>query len=94
MVCWHPSESRLPQISLLFDHTFETALLDLAGFLCIHGYNLDLIGVYVLLVLELEVDVLDNECPDVVAESIRVQTALLFQVLVPLQQHQDWNNVP
>jgi len=53
--------------------------LDLSWLLRIHGHNLDLISVYVLLIFQFEVDVFDDEGPHVVAESVRVQTSLEAQ---------------
>ena len=59
-----------------------STLLALAGFLGVAAYNLDLIGLYSwLATVHLEVDVLDEEGPDFVAESVGIQTSLLAREL-------------
>ena len=50
--------------------------LHLARALRVAADNLDAVGVDLVRVVELEVDVLDDEGPDVVAEAVRVEVAL------------------
>ena len=50
--------------------------LSLARTLCITADNLDAVGVDLVRVVELEVDVLDNEGPDVVTEAVGIEVAL------------------
>jgi hypothetical protein len=50
--------------------------LHLPGALCVTGDNLDAFGVDSASVVELKVDILDNEGPDIVAEAVGVEMAL------------------
>jgi len=42
----------------------------------IAAHNLNFLGLNIALVIQPEVDILDQECPDLVAESIGIQVAL------------------
>ena len=42
----------------------------------VHGHDLDLIRMHTGRIVELEVDVLDYECPDLIAETVCVKVAL------------------
>lgn len=55
------------------------ARLCLAGTLRVAANNLDAVGVDLVRVVELEVDILDDKGPDVVAEAVRVEMALEYQ---------------
>lgn len=44
--------------------------------LCIAAHNFDFLGLDIALVIKLEVDILNEESPDFVAESISIQVAL------------------
>jgi hypothetical protein len=59
-------------MDLLKSHT----ALDLPGALCVTGDNLDAFRVDSASVVEFEVDILDNEGPDIVAEAVGVEMAL------------------
>ena len=48
----------------------------LAWFLAVHGYNLDLVRVERGSVLEFEVNVLDDKCPNFVAEPVGIKMTL------------------
>ena len=45
-------------------------------FLCIAAHNFDLLCLHIGLIIQLEVDILDEESPDFIAEAICVQMAL------------------
>jgi len=53
-----------------------TATLLLSGLLCIAAHDLDLLGLDITLIVELEVDILDEERPDFVAEAVGIQMTL------------------
>lgn len=50
--------------------------LGFTGTLRVTADNLDAVGVHLIRVVELEVDVLDDECPDIVAETVGIEVAL------------------
>ena len=52
------------------------ALLSFAGSLRVAADNLDAVGMDLLVVVQLEVDVLDDEGPDIVAESVGIEMSL------------------
>ena len=52
------------------------ALLSFAGSLRVAADNLDAVGMNLLVVVQLEVDVLDDEGPDIVAESVGIEMSL------------------
>ena len=45
-------------------------------FLCIAAHNLDLLSLDVVLIVKLEINILDEECPDFVAEAVGIQMTL------------------
>lgn len=51
-------------------------LLMLTWPLGIAAHDLDLLGLEFALLVDIEVDILDEECPDFVTEAICIQTAL------------------
>lgn len=55
--------------------TANTSLC-LARSLAVAAHDLHAVRVYGGLVVELELDVLDQECPDLVAESVRIKVTL------------------
>lgn len=54
----------------------EDPALGLAWALRVTANNLDPVGVDLIRVVKLEVDILDNERPDVVAEAVGIQMSL------------------
>lgn len=67
--------------SFPFDIGAARFLLSLLRSLGLASHDLDLVGVKLLcVVVEFEIDVLDDECPDLVAEPIHVKMALFLHV--------------
>jgi hypothetical protein len=62
----------------LFFHTniSSDSALYFARALCVAADNLDTVGMDLVRVVELEVDVFDNEGPDVVTETVGIEVAL------------------
>ena len=73
-----------PSLDLLLDRLIDRPVWREVGrllgrFICLLGQtgdDLDLLGVELVLVVHLEVDVLDEEGPDFVAEAVGVEVAL------------------
>lgn len=63
--------------------------LGFARTLCVAADNLDPIGVHLVRVVQLEVDVLDNKRPNVVAEPVRVEVTLQTQRISHGASHYD-----
>lgn len=59
-------------------HTSKTRglALSLAWTFCVTADYLDPVGVHLIRVVELEVDILDDEGPDIVAKAVGIQVAL------------------
>lgn len=54
----------------------EDSALSLAWTFGVAADNLDSVGVYLVRVVQLEIDILDNESPDVVAEAVSIEVSL------------------
>lgn len=67
--CW-----RNPSPSIA--STQSRANLWIPGPLCVTAHDFHLLGLYLALVIELEIDVLDEKSPDFIAETICIQVAL------------------
>lgn len=64
-------------VFVFFTYLFLTAfLLSLAWSFGVTADNLDTVGVNLVRVVELEVDILDNEGPDVVTEAVGIKMSL------------------
>ena len=60
---------------VLQDSIALNALL-LTRLLGVTAHNLDLVRWYIILIIELEIDVFDKECPDFIAKAIGIEVAL------------------
>ena len=56
--------------------SIPTDILLLTRLLCIAAHDLDLIRHDIILIVQLEVDILDKERPDFVAEAVGIEMAL------------------
>lgn len=80
---WRNHLSR-EQIIRHSNRRYTTILSDFSWLFGVAAYNFDLVGVDCSAIIKFEVDVFENKCPDLIAETISLEVALFERFQPPL----------